>query len=220
MPAHTDVYQSLQNEVSTAGAHLVAVSKTRPLADIMALYELGHRDFGENRVSELVEKHAALPKDIRWHFIGHLQRNKVKEIISFVHLVHAVDSLRLLREIDKRAAEAGRTVSVLLQYHIADEESKYGLSPATAGELLDALRSEPLTNTTIAGVMGMATYTENETQVSAEFATLAELAHQLKINYFKGNHDFREISMGMSGDYRIALAHGSTLVRVGSMLFE
>ena len=212
-------YRSLNAEVTNANATLVAVSKTHPKEKIMELYELGHRDFGENRVAELVEKHAALPKYIRWHFIGHLQRNKGKAIAPIVHLIHAVDSERLLREIDKQGRAVNRIISVLLQFHIASEESKYGMDTQQAREILSALKDAPLPNTKIAGVMGMATYTDDQGQVEAEFKMLTDHFAQLRDAYFSESPGFCEISMGMSGDYPLALAQGSTLVRVGSLLF-
>jgi len=219
MSINTDSYMALRRKVESCGADLVAISKTRPPEDIMALYALGQRDFGENRVAEMVEKHAALPKDIRWHFIGHLQRNKVKHIAPFVHLIHAVDSLRLLREIDKQAAGTGRVISVLLQFHIAEEESKYGLTRDGATDLLRKISSAPLPHVHIAGVMGMATFTDDQATVSGEFDKLAEIKNELSKTSFSGDAGFREISMGMSGDYALALAAGSTLVRVGSLIF-
>lgn len=219
MSVATTTYLELKTEVEAAGARLVAISKTKPMADIMALYKLGQRDFGENRVAELVEKHEALPKDIRWHFIGHLQRNKVKAIAPFVHLIHAVDSLRLLREIEKQGASAEREIPVLLQFHIAQEESKYGLDLAEASVIMDEVSTTTLPHVCISGVMGMATYTDDETQVAEEFASLADIKNRLTAKYFAGANGFREVSMGMSGDYRLALAKGSTLVRVGSLLF-
>lgn len=214
-----DAYDRLRSVTESANARLIAVSKTKPIADIMALYEQGHRDFGENRVSELVDKYEALPKDINWHFIGHLQRNKVKYIAPFVHLIHAVDSLRLLREINKQAANNERSIPVLLQFHIAEEESKYGLTNAGANDLLTAMRSDPLPSVSIRGVMGMATYTDDEEQVRGEFRRLRTIFDQLKTQSFNDQPEFREISMGMSGDYPIALDEGSTMIRVGSMLF-
>lgn len=213
------IFNSLQQEISEHSARLVAVSKTKPQAAIKALYDLGQRDFGENRVAELVEKNAALPSDIRWHFIGHLQRNKVKAIAPFVHLVHAVDSARLLREINKQAEHNGRTIDVLLQFHIAQESSKYGLDPAEAHRLLTELQATPCPNARIVGVMGMATYTDNQKQVAAEFRALREIFDTLKQAYFSDQPTFKEISMGMSGDYPLALKNGSTIVRVGSLLF-
>jgi len=215
----TALYHRLNKEVTAAGGTLVAVSKKRPTADIMALYELGHRDFGENRVAELVEKHAALPKDIRWHFIGHLQRNKVRAIAPFIHLIHAVDSERLLREIDKQARAAERVIPVLLQFHVAREESKYGLDRAGADELLASLRDRPVTHARIAGLMGMATYTDDREQVSNEFQQLADLHAHYKAGDLGADAGYKELSMGMSGDYPLALERGSTLVRVGSLLF-
>ena len=212
-------YERINQEVSAAGARLVAVSKTHPVSAIQELYDRGHRDFGENRVAELVEKHAALPKDIRWHFIGHLQRNKVRDIVPFVYLIHAVDSFRLLREIDKRAAAVDRRVAVLLQYHVANEESKYGLKADTAEELLTELAANPLPNVRIAGVMGMATYTDDREQIGREFGELAQHFQDLREGVFAREEAFRELSMGMSGDYPVALEHGSTLIRVGSALF-
>jgi pyridoxal phosphate enzyme (YggS family) len=219
MSINVSAYHSLMQKVDACNARLVAVSKTKPMEDIMALYKLGHRDFGENRVAELVEKHAALPKDIRWHFIGHLQRNKVRDIAPFIHLIHAVDSMRLLREIDKRAAVNDRVIPVLLQFHIAEEESKYGLDPQQSEAFIKELTSTPTTSVTLAGVMGMATYTDDLEQVNSEFKLLFDTFTKLKEDQFSSEESFCEISMGMSGDYPLALAQGSTLVRVGSLLF-
>jgi len=213
-------YEAVVKETEAAGAVLVAVSKQRSHQKIMELYDWGQRDFGENRDTELMEKYHALPKDIRWHFIGHLQRNKVKNIAPFVHLIHAADSLRLLREINKQALVADREISALLQFHIAQEESKYGLDRQKASELLKQLQVEPLTNVRIAGVMGMATYTENDEQIAGEFEELSDTFGLLQRQVFYDDEHFKEISMGMSGDYPIALEHGSTLVRVGSLLFN
>ncbi len=215
----TEIYPLIQQEVTKAGAKLVAVSKTKPMEAIMELYRLGHRDFGENRVAELVDKQAQLPKDIRWHFIGHLQRNKVKAIAPFVHLIHAVDSPRLLREIAKQGKNNDRSIPVLLQYHIAAEESKYGLDPNTPTAILTDIAPEELDGITIKGVMGMATYTDVDEQIAAEFDQLAGVYKVLKNSTFKEDVAFSEISMGMSGDYPIALQRGSTMVRVGSLLF-
>lgn len=212
-------YRSLNDEITKAEATLVAVSKTRTKEKIMELYELGHRDFGENRVAELVEKHANLPKDIRWHFIGHLQRNKVKAIAPFVHLIHAVDSERLLREIDKQGRTIERKIPVLLQFHIAREESKYGLDAEGAEAIISALEKEPVTHARVNGVMGMATYTDNEAQVCGEFERLIDHFTNIHDAYFGRFQSFQEISMGMSGDYPLALKAGSTMVRVGSLLF-
>ncbi|PPK84266.1 hypothetical protein CLV84_4035 [Neolewinella xylanilytica] len=216
MESLSDHYNALSREIASSGARLVAVTKTHPVEKIRELYELGHRDFGENRVSELVEKYEQLPKDINWHFIGHLQRNKAKHVIPLVSLIHSGDSLRLLRELDKRSDDS-RT-DVLLQYHIAEEESKYGLTRETGRQLMESVREEPLHHVRIVGVMGMATYTENEEQVAEEFRTLHEIYAELKAAYFEEDPAFTEISMGMSNDYPIALKQGSTLVRIGSRL--
>ena len=190
---------------------LVAVSKTKPVEDILELYSLGHRDFGENYVQELTEKAAALPKDIRWHFIGHLQSNKVKYIAPFVHLVHGVDSLKLLKEINKEAAKQNRVIGCLLQVHIASEETKFGLDEAELKQVVDQAGELKLEQVQIQGLMGMASFTENMEQVKTEFRQLKALFDQ-----YPG---FRILSMGMSGDYQLAIAEGSTMVRIGSLLF-
>lgn len=212
-------YHAVKKEADAAGATLVAVSKTQPVARIRELYDLGHRDFGENRVTELLEKKEALPKDINWHFIGHLQRNKVKQIADFVHLIHAVDSPRLLREIDKQGQRANRAVPVLLQYHVAEEAAKYGLDPEQPTRLFEEVDPRELPGVSVNGVMGMATYTDDDEQISAEFDRLAATYRLLKNRYFQDVEGFREVSMGMSGDYPLALDRGSTLIRVGSLLF-
>ncbi len=193
---------------------LVAVSKTRPAEDILALYEAGQRDFGENYVQELVDKQPQLPADIRWHFIGHLQSNKVKYIISFVHLIHGVDSLRLLKEIDRQAAKAGRVVDVLLQMHIAQEETKFGLDTDELAGLLQAVHAAPgeWANVRIRGLMGMASFSDDPAAVRGEFKLLKELSDK----YFTSPVI---LSMGMSADYQLAVDEGSTLVRIGSLLF-
>lgn len=200
-------------------AQLVAVSKTHPIAAIQELYDQGQRDFGENKVQEIVEKQEELPPDIRWHFIGHLQTNKVKYITPFVHLIHSVDSEKLLKEIDKRAAADGRTIRCLLEFKIAEEDSKYGLTLADARGLLRSEAYQNMSNVRIAGVMGMATYTDDEAQVRTEFRRLKQIFDMLKQEFFASTPTFKEISMGMSGDYPLALAEGSTLVRIGSLLF-
>lgn len=202
-----------------AQVRLIAVSKTKPASDILEAYEAGQRDFGENKVQELVEKQAQLPADIRWHLIGHLQSNKVKYVAEFVHLIHAVDSLKLLQEINKQAQKAKRIQKVLLQFYIAQEETKFGLSRKEASELLDAHAFKELQNIEICGVMGMASFTNDEAQVRKEFGLLKEIFYDLKANYFHEQETFCEISMGMSGDYLIAIEEGSTMVRVGSSIF-
>lgn len=203
------------------GVTLVAVSKTKPAADIQALYELGQRDFGENYVQELVDKQQALPGDIRWHFIGHLQSNKVKYIAPFAHLIHAVDSFKLLQEISKQAAKNNRVIDVLLQLYIAEEESKFGLDEKELIELLDYYEAQrsTLDHVRICGLMGMASFTGNEAQIRSEFTRLYAVFRNLQQSTFFGKDHFNTCSMGMSGDYTIAVEEGSTLVRIGSLLF-
>jgi pyridoxal phosphate enzyme (YggS family) len=197
----------------------VAVSKTKPVELLQEAYDSGQRVFGENRVMELVDKSNMLPTDIEWHMIGHLQRNKVKMIAAFVSLIHAVDSLRLLAEIDKEAKKNNRIIRVLLQFHIAQEETKYGLHLDEARELLTSDSYSSMQNIEIAGVMGMATFTEDEDRVRNEFKTLKNVFDSLKTEFFFTQDSFKEISMGMSGDYRIAIEEGSTMVRIGSSIF-
>lgn len=208
------IKQELPNEVT-----LVAVSKTKPSSDIQIAYDQGQRVFGENKVQELAEKYEVLPKDIEWHLIGHLQTNKVKYIASFVSLIHAVDSLKLLAEINKQALKNNRTISCLLQFHIANEDTKYGLNLEEAQQILSSDDFVRMQNISIVGVMGMATFTENTEQIRDEFRTLENYFHVLKSHFFKYNGDFKEISMGMSGDYKLAIEEGSTMIRVGSSIF-
>lgn len=212
--------QQLMDELALTKTNLVAVTKTQPNEAILQLYRQGHCDFGENRVQELVRKYEALPKDIRWHLIGHLQTNKVKYIASFVHLIHSVDSIGLLLEIEKEAAKVDRVIRVLLQFKIAREESKYGFDLQAGLDLLTSPAFKTLKNVQVIGVMGMATLTEDERQIESEFKTLKNIFDRLKNDFFRDESSFREISMGMSGDYKIALRQGSTMVRIGSLLFE
>ena len=207
------------NEVIPPNVLLIAVSKTKPNEDLLEAYDAGQRHFGENKVQELCEKWNSLPKDIHWHIIGHLQTNKVKYIAEFIHLIHAVDSLKLLQEIDKQAKKHERIIPCLLQFHIAKEESKFGLSISEAEDLLQTSVYATLTNIRIAGVMGMASFVDDEKQITNEFNELAQIYTTLKNNYFKDVDSFREISMGMSGDYPIAIKCGSTMIRVGSTIF-
>ena len=196
---------------------LVAVSKTKPLEDLQAAYDAGQRDFGENRVQEMAEKHAALPQDIRWHMIGHVQTNKIKDFVSWVHLVHGVDRLKVLEVLQAEAAKAGRTVDALLQVHIAQEETKFGFSPEELIPLLTRSALQAYPNVRIRGLMGMASFTPDQQQVAREFAELRALflagKEQLGLDYLD------TLSMGMSGDWPVAVANGSTLIRVGSALF-
>lgn len=197
---------------------LLAVSKTKPESDIMQAYEIGCRDFGENKVQEMVRKYEQLPKDIRWHLIGHLQTNKVKYIASFVSLIHSVDSFNLLETIDKEARKVGRVIPCLLQFHIATEETKFGLTLDEARQFLDTDAFKALEHVSIHGVMGMASFTDNKDQVRQEFHHLKSIFDILHTDYFP-NNTFKELSMGMSEDYPIAIEEGSTIVRVGSSIF-
>lgn len=198
---------------------LVCVSKFNPNESILAAYETGERIFGESKVQELCGKHETLPQDISWHFIGHLQSNKIKYIVPFVSLIHGVDSYKLLAEIDKQAAKAGKTVNCLLQVHIAREETKFGFSAAELLEMLGVGEWRNLKNIRICGLMGMATFTDNREQIRAEFRSLKTLFDQVKTDYFASEPSFTELSMGMSDDYQLAIEEGSTLVRVGSLIF-
>lgn len=211
--------QNIQAELAPYNARLVAVSKTKPPSLLMEAYNCGQRIFGENRVQELVEKAQILPDDIEWHFIGHLQRNKVKYIAPFVDLIHAVDSWKLLQEIDKRAGANDRTIKVLLQFKIAEEDSKYGMADEEMYRFLEQEDWRSLDHVEICGVMGMATFTHNLEQVKGEFERLQEHFQELKLKHFSDQDDFQEISMGMSGDYPLALEAGSTMVRIGSSIF-
>ncbi len=198
---------------------LVAVSKTKPEELLMEAYNIGQRAFGENKVQELSRKYEALPKDIEWHFIGHMQTNKVKFIAPFVHLIHGIDSFKLLKTINSEAKKVNRIIPCLLQFHIAEEESKFGFSLNEAEEILNSEVFKTLENIRISGVMGMATYTDNEVQIRKEFACLKTYFDKLKTTFFADNPEFKELSMGMSGDYRIAIEEGSTMVRIGSTIF-
>lgn len=198
---------------------LVAVSKTKPVEAIEEAYEGGQRVFGENRAQELAEKYEVLPKDIEWHMIGHLQTNKVKYISAFVSLIHGVESLRLLETIDKEGKKHNRIIPCLLQFYVASEETKFGLNMEEAKALLDSEEYKNMKNVQIVGVMGMATNTDDEEQIKREFHHLKVIFDELKESYFVGNPGFKELSMGMSGDYMIAVEEGSTMVRVGSSIF-
>lgn len=218
MPVNKEAYLQLKQELDAKGVTLVAVSKTKPASDILELYNLGHRDFGENYVQELVEKQPQLPTDIRWHFIGHLQRNKVKYIAPFVHLIHGVDSFALLQEVAKQAAKSTRTVPVLLQMHIAAEETKFGLNELELKQVIADLADTPLHTVHVAGLMGMASFTEDQEKIAAEFQILKSWFDHYK-NLQTSTIRFTHLSMGMSGDYQLAVAQGSTMVRIGSLLF-
>ena len=201
------------------GVQLVAVSKTHSDEEIMEAYNAGQRIFGENKVQELVRKWESLPKDIEWHFIGHLQSNKVKFIAPFIAMIHSVDSFKILKTINEEARRAERSIPCLLQFHIASEESKFGFLPSEAEQLFSATDLDELKHVIFTGVMGMATFTDNSAVIIQEFSTLYGLFHKLKASYFSGNEDFKEVSMGMSDDYMVAIEKGSTMVRIGSTIF-
>ena len=213
------VYQNLLKEIGATKVRLIAVSKTQPVAAIESLYQQGQRCFGENKVQELVAKYEALPKDIEWHLIGHLQTNKVKYIAPFVHCIEAVDSEKLLQEINHQAQKNNRHITCLLQVFIAQEEAKFGMNEVALRQLLSQLQQHPLSHIRLGGLMGMATNTTNETQVSKEFACLQQLFLQLKKDFFENDLHFCDLSMGMSNDYKLALANGATMIRIGSKLF-
>lgn len=205
--------------LSNTSCALVAVSKTKPVEIIMEAYEAGQRDFGENKVQELREKEPVLPKDIRWHMIGHLQSNKVKYIASYVHLIHAVDSLKLLKEINKQAFKNKRTINCLLQVHIAEEDTKFGFDGQEIKSMLLSEDFRNLENIKIIGLMGMATYTDDEQQIRREFKSLKNLYDVLSLEIQATNIEMKELSIGMSGDYHLALEEGTTMIRVGSKIF-
>lgn len=215
----TDNIKAIKNEIESVDVKLVAVSKTKPNEAILEAYQAGQRIFGENQVQEMVEKYEALPKDIEWHLVGHLQSNKAKYIAPFVSLIHGVDSLKLLIEINKQALKHDRVIDCLLQIYIADEESKFGLGFDEAIELLESQEYTELNNIRIVGLMGIATNTENQKQIKEEFYELKTLFKGIKLSYFKNVESFKELSMGMSADYKIAIEQGSTLVRIGSDIF-
>lgn len=216
MPVNKEAWAELKLFLESKSVVLIAVSKIKPVEDILALYELGQRDFGENYVQELQEKQLQLPTDIRWHFIGHLQSNKVKLIAPYVHMIHGVDSLRLLKEIDKQGAKLRRRINCLLQVHIAQEETKFGFDRAELNEAIVQLKQEPLAFVNIRGLMGMASFSDDETLVRSELGALKKIFDEYKPNYFT---DFDTLSMGMSSDYKIAVEEGCTMVRIGSLLF-
>lgn len=197
---------------------LVAVSKTKPIEAIQKAYETGHRDFGENKVQELVAKFDKLPTDICWHMLGHLQTNKVKYIAPFIELIHGVDSLKLLKELNKQALKNNRTINCLLQFHIAQETTKFGLTLEEAIDLIDSSEFKQLKNINISGVMGMASNTNDETAIANEFSTLKAIFDQLSLSLINAK-SFKWISMGMSGDYKIAIKQGSNMIRIGSTIF-
>ena len=201
------------------GVTLIAVSKYHPAEAVQAAYDAGQRDFGESKAQDLTAKHDALPQDINWHFIGHLQTNKVKYIAPFVHLIHSIDSYKLLLEVNRQGAKAGRRIPCLLQIHIAQEETKFGLTPQECRELLALGEWRTLENIELRGIMCMASNTDDLEQIAGEFSQAQQLFNEIKEHYFADNERFSIISAGMSDDYPIAIAHGSTHIRVGSSIF-
>ena len=217
MSVYKEAYHNIKAELDTAKVNLVAVSKTKPNEDLLALYDLGQRAFGENYVQELVDKEASLPKDIQWHFIGHLQSNKVKYIAPFVHLIHGVDGEKLLQEINKQAIKSTRIISCLLQVHIASEETKFGFDTESLLDLIDSGNLAKYSNVVVKGLMGMASFTQDQALLKKEFYGLATTFNMVKEKL--NNVHFDTLSMGMSGDYALAIKEGSTMVRIGSLLF-
>lgn len=215
------VSENLQTVLSTTapGVQLVAVSKYQPLSALQEAYDAGQRIFGESHVQELVAKEQALPKDIQWHFIGHLQTNKVKYMAPFVSLIHAIDSLKLLREVDRQAHRCGRKIRCLLQVHVAQEETKYGFTPDELRAVLSEGEWRQLEGVDICGLMCMASNTDDKQQIASEFNSVHDLFLAVRNEHFPNSDSFRELSMGMSGDYLIAQQCGSTMVRVGSLIF-
>jgi hypothetical protein len=220
MSINKENYLKISEQLKEKNITLVAVSKTKPVEDILELYNLGHRDFGENYVQELVDKQEELPKNIRWHFIGHLQTNKVKYIASFVHLIHGIDSFKLLKEVNKQAKKNNRVIDVLLQVHIAEEETKFGLDENELHELLNTNSNElhELKNVRVCGLMGMASFTEDKEKIRKEFRYLKSLFDKYA-QLQTPNSKLPTLSIGMSSDYSIAMEEGSTMVRIGSLIF-
>lgn len=214
-----EIYKQLKHETESGQAQLIAVSKTKPAEDILQLYNNGQRLFGENKVQEMVDKYEVLPKDIKWHMIGHLQSNKVKYIAPFVSMIHSVDSLKLLQEINKQAVKNNRIIDCLLQIYIASEETKFGLSEEEAKTILACDDYKTMTHVRICGLMGIASNTNNYSIVASEFQKLQSIFLKFKNDFFSSCEYFKELSMGMSSDYKIALQHKATLIRIGSSIF-
>jgi PLP dependent protein len=211
-------YSSLIDFCNHNNVTLVAVSKTKPAEAIAKLYKSGQRIFGENKLQEIIEKSPLLPDDIQWHFIGHLQSNKVKQLLPFVSLIHSVDSLKLAEEIQKEAYKIGKNIGVLLQIHIAQEETKYGLESEELEEILKAYNDGKLPNIIVKGLMGMASFTDNDVVVRNEFRTLKKM-YDHSFSIIEAKDHFNILSMGMSGDYKLAIEEGSNMIRIGSLLF-
>jgi len=212
-------YTTLCKQLTDRNVGLIAVSKTKPVQQIATLYGLGQRDFGENRVQELTEKYEKLPDDIRWHMIGHLQTNKVKYILPFIYMIHSVDRMDLYKTIEREAVKAQKNIKILLQFYIAKEETKFGLSESEGEDLMTYHFDHKCPYIEICGVMGMASFTDNQNQIRGEFQKLKQIFETIKFRWFSEDEHFKELSMGMSGDYMIAIEEGSTIVRIGSLLF-
>lgn len=217
MSINTAAFHQLKETTGTANATLVAVSKLKPPSDIQDMYDLGQRDFGENYVQELMDKAAQLPQDIRWHFIGHLQSNKVKYLASFVHLIHGIDSEKLLTEVNKQATKHNRTISCLLQVHIAQEETKFGFDATELAAIAAKINDNAFPNVSVEGLMGMASFSDDVEKVGGEFDFLKQQFDEMKSTITSSS--FQTLSMGMSGDYELAIKKGSNMIRVGSLLF-
>jgi len=215
MSVNKKAYRDLIEELTPKKVTLVAVSKTKTAEEIKELYDLGQRDFGENYVQEIIDKQSRLPADIRWHFIGHLQTNKVKQLAPFVQLIHGVDSLKLLKEINKEGEKNGRVINCLLQIHIAQEETKFGFNEKELNEISGQLKNLKMANVQICGLMGMASFTDDMNKVRSEFRHLKSIFYELKTY----NSQLTTLSMGMSSDYKIAIEEGSNMIRVGTLLF-
>ena len=215
MSVNKKAYSDLIEELTSKKVTLVAVSKTKTTEEIKELYDLGQRDFGENYVQEIIDKQSRLPADIRWHFIGHLQTNKVKQLAPFVQLIHGVDSLKLLKEINKEGEKNGRVINCLLQIHIAQEETKFGFNEKELNEISGQLKNLKMANVQICGLMGMASFTDDMNKVRSEFRHLKSIFYELKTH----NSQLTTLSMGMSSDYKISIEEGSNMIRIGSLLF-
>ena len=218
MQSISDNIRSIKQQIPQS-VKLVAVSKTRSVEEILEAYNSGHKYFGENRVQELLQKKDLLPHDIEWHLIGHLQSNKVRLVVPFISMIQSVDSFKLLKTIDNEASLVHRVISCLLQIHIAEEETKFGFSMAELNEMMLSEEFSKLNSVRICGVMGMATFTDDDQRIRKEFSFLAGCLEELKRKYFRETPEFKEISMGMSGDFKIAIGEGSTIIRIGSLIF-
>ena len=212
-------YKNLTKDIPK-GINLIVVTKFQEKESMLEVYNKGHRDFGENKVQEIIRKSEILPKDIKWHMIGHLQTNKVKYIAPYISMIHSVDSLKLLKEINKQAQKSDNIINCLLQFYIATEETKFGLDINEATLILESEEIKTFNNIRICGVMGMASFTDNKNLVRTEFKELVNIFNQLKSKYFKNDNYFKEISMGMTNDYAIAIEEGSTILRIGSKIFQ